>query len=227
MKAKKLTTSKITVIAPKPAAQIKADCGDLLVALSAVKNAADRCERTYISCGLHLVSHIPSGLGAHEAAHKEYSRVLDAAADIIFPATKAANVKTVRDYLARIIKAEGYSAPTRPLAQDEKTRKDAAKRKALSDARKVVKKQNPNKTFTPEELTEAATAVVKEKIAEASAVGKDLKIIASVIEGLAKQSYRLQDLQFDFTDERLTIAAAIAGIKLKQAKMEGGLDANT
>lgn len=212
---------KNTVIVIKPAAQITADVKPLCAALDEVQGAVIRCESVYESVAPKVVSHIPSGLGAHKAACVEFNRCMDSAAKLVFPHTKAKNERTVRDYLVRVLRFTGYAAPTMPLTTEEKERKEANKRKELSRARAAVKKLEPATKFTAETLTAAAKEYLKETKAAANDTSKEIQLLAAWCESAAKLSLKLPSIATgDVSQLQLRIAAVIAEVKAIMPKAE-------
>jgi len=135
---------------------------------------------------------IPSELGAHNAAYKEQTRRVQMYADIIFKSgtSGAKSADSIRDYIFKQLKADGYLRPSRELAADEKAERERvadanrkAKARAVAKAKADLKKAEPNRKWAEGELEELAIVHVQDKKAETAEAQKQLNAVSRILEG--------------------------------------------
>ncbi len=123
-----------------------------------------------------IMDRIPSGLGQHAQARKEYLKVMQWGAEIVFPVSGAKSVENVLDTMRRNMAKMGYKAPQEVRSDDDKAKVERAKeasRKALNRAKAVVKKSSPK--MDDAKVTEEAKKLIAEKKAALSDAGRQLK----------------------------------------------------
>jgi len=123
-----------------------------------------------------IMDRIPSGLGQHAQARKEYLKVMQWGAEIVFPVSGAKSVDNVLDTMRRNMAKMGYKAPQEVRSNDDKAKAERAKeasRKALNRAKAEIKKSNPK--ADDDVITEKAKELLAEKKAALSDAGKQAK----------------------------------------------------
>ena len=140
------------------------------------------------------VQGIPSELGAHNAAYKEQTRRVEMYAKLVFESgvSGAKSADSIRDYIFKQLKTDGYLRPSRELAQDEKAereRKTDANRKAraraIAKAKAELKKAEPTRKWEEGELEELATVHVADKKVETAEAQKQANAVQAILEGSA------------------------------------------
>jgi hypothetical protein len=135
---------------------------------------------------------IPSELGAHNAAYKEQTRRVEMYSKFVFEsgASGAKSADSIRDYIFKQLKADGYLRPSRELAADEKAERERvadanrkAKARAVAKAKADLKKAEPTRKWEEGELEELAAVHVADKKAETADAQKQLNAVARILEG--------------------------------------------
>lgn len=160
--------------------------------VSITEKAQSALSKMYADGKALAVKGIASGLGAHNAAHKEQTRRVTMYAEFIFKSgvSGAKTAQSIVDYIYKQLKADGYNRPTRELAADEKAEKqrqaDAnrkAKERAITKAKVELKKAEPTRQWKKGELEELAAVHVADQKAETADRMKQRNAVQAIMEG--------------------------------------------
>ena len=202
--------TKNEVIVTSTKAQIAALFAPVVAAHTTLSKAYEQALRA-------VMDRIPSGLGQHAAARKEYCKVMQWAAEIVFPVTSAKDVQNVLDTMRRNMARMGYKPPQEVRSEDDKAKAERAKeasRKALNRAKAEVKKASPK--MDDDLVTEKAKELLAEKKAAQSDAGRQAKAREAgmaTLEKLMKQSK--EGIFGDGDAKQLTEAFAACYIRLR------------
>jgi len=189
MKNAKTVANKNAVIQTMPTAKLKAICAGVI---STIGEARATLKDAYKTARTALVTGIPSGLGAHQAAWIECNRRVEYYVSAIFESgqSDASSERNIRTALLAGLKADGYEIPRRALDDSEKAEKARAiaanvkaKQRALTKIKAELKKKEAGRKWREGELQELAEAHYVEQRDETKDQKAQQKAVASKLEG--------------------------------------------